>query len=382
MLKLLTILTLTLTIIAGGGVARAQEITAEQKEQIAQQRKVIEELERQLAEDELRLKEIKQDKSNALKRVNSITKQIKLRTSLLSRTENEIISIEKNIAGNESMLKQTQQEYDQEREKYAEMVREAYRNYKSNNYVIYMLASRDFTDAARRMANIRAMATLREKRMQRMDSLQQSLSSQQEKLALRRHSLDSVQRKAEEQRKKLQGDVKSAQKTMNQLSSKEKSALKEKMESEERLDAAIDALRKLTKGNKEGASFTSKTSNLNLPVKGGTVRRYKGNMAEIVGGKGATIHSIYEGKVVEVKRNRISGQYDVFVAHGEYITSYANLESVKVEKNAKVGKNEVIGVIGSSVNLTTMQPEFKMVFGIYSPNPKEVMRAADCFKKK
>ena len=382
MLKLLTILTLTLTIIAGGGVARAQEITAEQKAQIAQQRKVIEELERQLAEDELKLNEIKQDKSNALKRVNSITKQIKLRTSLLSRTENEIISIEKNIAGNESKLKQTQQEYDQEREKYAEMVREAYRNYKSNNYVIYMLASRDFTDAARRMANIRAMATLREKRMQRMDSLQQSLSSQQEKLALRRHSLDSVQRKAEEQRKKLQGDVKSAQKTMNQLTSKEKSALKEKMESEERLDAAIDALRKLTKGNKEGASFTSKTSNLNLPVKGGTVRRYKGNMAEIVGGKGATIHSIYEGKVVEVKRNRISGQYDVFVAHGEYITSYANLESVKVAKDAKVGKNEVIGVIGSSVNLTTMQPEFKMVFGIYSPNPKEVMRAADCFKKK
>ena len=105
-------------------------------------------------------------------------------------------------------------------------------------------------------------------------------------------------------------------------------------------------------------------------------------MAEIVGGKGATIHSIYEGKVVEVKRNRISGQYDVFVAHGEYITSYANLESVKVAKDAKVGKNEVIGVIGSSVNLTTMQPEFKMVFGIYSPNPKEVMRAADCFKKK
>ena len=380
MLKLLTIL--TLTILAGGGVAHAQEITAEQKAQIAEQRRVIEELERQLAEDELRLKEIKQDKSNAQKRVNSITKQIKLRTSLLSRTENEIASIEKSIAGNESKLKQTQQEYNHERELYAEMVREAYRNYKSNNYVIYMLASRDFTDAARRMANIRAMATLRKERMQRMDSLQQSLSSQQEKLALRRHSLDSVQRKAEEQRKKLQGDVKSAQKTMNQLSSKEKSALKEKMESEERLDAAIDALRKLTKGNKEGASFTSKTSNLNLPVRGGTVRRYKGNMAEIVGGKGATIHSIYEGKVVEVKRNRISGQYDVFVAHGEYITSYANLESVKVEKNAKVGKNEVIGVIGSSVNLTTMQPEFKMVFGIYSPNPKEVMRAADCFKKK
>ena len=382
MRQLLTILTLCFAILMGGQLAYAQELTAEQKEQIAQQRKVIEELERQLAEDELKLKEIKQDKSNAQKRMNAITKQIKMRTSLLSRTENEINSIEKSISKNESLLKQTQQEYDTEREKYGEMVREAYRNYKQNNYVIYILASHDFTDAARRMANIRAMARLRTERMLRIDSLQQSLHSQQEKLSLRRHSLDSVQRKAEQQRKKLQGDVKSAQKTMNSLSSKEKSALKEKMESEERLDAAIDALRKLTKGNKEGASFSRTTTNLNLPVKGGTVRRYKGNMAEIVGGKGSTIHSIYDGKVVEIKQNRITGHYDLFIAHGEYITSYANLESVKVEKNAKVGKNEAIGVIGSSVNLTTMQPEYKMVFGIYSPNPKETMRAADCFKKK
>ena len=105
-------------------------------------------------------------------------------------------------------------------------------------------------------------------------------------------------------------------------------------------------------------------------------------MAEITGRKGATVRSIYEGKVVEVKRNRISGQYDVFVAHGEYITSYANLESVKVEKDAKIARNGVIGVIGSSVNLTTMQPEYKMVFGIYSPKATETMRAADCFKKK
>jgi hypothetical protein len=55
---------------------------------------------------------------------------------------------------------------------------------------------------------------------------------------------------------------------------------------------------------------------------------------------------------------------------------------VAVEKNTKIGHNEPLGVIGSSVNLTTMQPEYKMVFGIYSPDPKQTMRAADCFKKK
>lgn len=360
----------------------AQTLSEQEKAQIAQQRKVVEELERQLAEDELRLKEIKADKSNALKRMQSITKQIKSRTSLLTRTENEIASIEKSIALNDRRLEQSQQELEEEREKYAEMVREAYRNYQQNNYIIYILASQNFSDATRRIANIRSMATLRAERMMRIDSLSKSITAQQQGLAERRHSLDSIQIKAEQQRKKLQGDVKTAEKTMNQLSTKEQAALRDKIESEERLDAAIDALRKLTKGNKEGASFTSKTSNLNLPVDGGTVRRYKGNMAEITGRKGATVRSIYEGKVVEIKRNRISGQYDVFVAHGEYITSYANLESVKVEKDAKIARNGVIGVIGSSVNLTTMQPEYKMVFGIYSPKATETMRAADCFKKK
>ncbi|MBO5687647.1 MAG: M23 family metallopeptidase, partial [Alistipes sp.] len=119
----------------------------------------------------------------------------------------------------------------------------------------------------------------------------------------------------------------------------------------------------------------------NLPVVGGRVKEYKGNMAVVTGVKGAAVRSIYDGKVVEVRRNRISGKYDVFVAHGEYITSYAGLDNVTVAKDAKVAKNGTIGVIGASVNLTSMQTEYRIVFGIYSPNPKETMRAADCFKK-
>ena len=356
--------------------------TAEEKDRIAEQRKLIEQLEKQVEEEEKKLNSIKKDKSTAQQRVRSITRQINSRNQLLNKTEKEISSIEKNIQLNDSLLTKTRAQELSERERYAEMVREAYRNHKQNNYVTYLLASENFSDAARRIANIRAVAELRAERMRRIDSLGKAIEQQQSSLASRRQDLDVVQRKAEEQRKKLQSDVKSAQTAMNQLTSKEKAALRDKMESEERLDAAIDALRKLTKGNTTGASFSRTTSNLNLPVAGGSVKQYKGNMAEIVGRKGAEVRSIYEGKVVEVKRNRITGKYDVFVAHGEYITSYANLEEVSVQKEQKVAKNGRLGEIGSAVNLQTMQPEYKMVFGIYSPNPKETMRAADCFKKK
>lgn len=361
---------------------KKEELSAEEKARIAEQKRIIAELEEQVKQDEKRLSEIKKDKSTALKRVNSITSQINSRNTLLNRTEKEINSIEKNIENNNKMITLTSQKLAEEREKYAEMVRETYRNHKQNNYITYILASKSFSDVSRRIANIRAVASLRAERMRRIDSLNQQLGEQQLSLSERKLSLDSVQRKAEAQKLKLQSDVKAAKQAMNQLSSKERAALKDKMESEERLDAAINELRKLTKGNTEGASFSRNTTNLNLPVDGGRVRRYKGNMAEIIGAKGATVRSIYDGKVVEVKRNRINGKYDVFVAHGEYITSYANLDDVSVEKGQKVAKNSRLGEVGASVNITTMESEYKLVFGIYSPNPKEVMRAADCFKKK
>ena len=361
--------------------AVAQNDKTEQS-RISEQKRIIADLERQIAEDEKTLSNIKRDKSTAQQRVRTITRQINARNQLLNRTRKQISAIEKDMLSNQERLEQTQKQMQHEKERSAEMVREAYRNHQQNNYITYILASEDFSDAARRIANIRAVAELRVARIERIDSLGKAIEQQQTALTEQRQTLDNEKQKAESQRQKLQKDVSSAKQTMSQLTRKEQAALREKMETEERLDAAISELRKLTKGNKEGASFSRTTSNLNLPLVGGTVRKYKGNMAEIVGKEGAAVRSIYEGKVVDVRRNRISGKYDVFVAHGEYITSYANLESVSVEKGSKVAKNGTLGVVGASVNLTTMEPEYKIVFGIYSPNPKEVMRASDCFRKK
>ena len=380
------VMTVAMSLLSEGVYAQnkksSQAETPEEKARIEEQRRIIKELEQKIEQDEKRISSIKKDKSTAQQRVTSITRQINSRNQLLNRTEREIGHIESDITRNDSLITSTKRQIDYERERYAEMVREAYRNHQQNNYVTYILASESFSDAARRIANIRAVASLRATRLQRIDSLNSALTRQQTTLAERRKELGEVQRKAEVQRDKLRGDVASAKQTMKLLSSREQAALRAKMEREEQLDVAISALRKLPKGNTEGASFSRKTSNLNLPVVGGSVRKYKGNMAEIVGERGATVRSIYDGKVVDVRRNRISGKYDVFVAHGEYITSYANLDAVSVEKNSKVAKNGRLGVIGSSVNINTMEPEYKMIFGIYSPSPKETMRAADCFKKR
>ena len=80
------------------------------------------------------------------------------------------------------------------------MVREAYRNYRQNNYLTYIFASKSFSDMARRLANLREVASLRERQIRIIDSLERSTVAERERLALRRRELDSVHRSLEGQK--------------------------------------------------------------------------------------------------------------------------------------------------------------------------------------
>lgn len=376
MKPVLRLLTLTLLLLFVHPTASAQN---EQK--IAEQRKAIAALEAKIAAEEAQITKLKKGRAQREERARRLAKQIEARNQLLVETERETNLLQGEIKRTNSVADSLSLSLEKNRALYAELVRESYRNYRQNNYISYIFSSRSFSEIARRLSALREMAALRDRKMQAINTLQNEVQQEREKLDRQQHALDSVKRSATKQRQKLQRDATNAKSEIKQMSRREREAMQRKLQQEEQLSVAISELRKLTKGNKEGASFSSKTAGLNLPVVGGKVKRYKGNMAEVVGEKGAAVRSIYEGKVVEVKRNRITAKYEVFVAHGEYITSYANLGATTVEKGQKVAKNERIGIIGTAVNPTTMNTEYKIVFGIFSPNPKEVMSAANCFRK-
>ena len=370
-------LLLTFALLFSVGLLAAQ--TTDQK--IEAQRRLIADLEKQIAREEQEISKLKKGRASAEETVRRLARHIDSRNQLLDVTQKDADKLEVEVAranGTADSLATLLADY---KARYAEMVREAYRNYKHNNYLTYLFSSSDFKQVTRRITNLREVAAMRERQMEQIKSLSEEVAAQQALLADRKYSLDSVKRSLTSQRSRLQKDAQAARANIKQLSQKEKKALQQKIAQEQKLDVAIDELRKLVKGNTEGSSFSAKTSNLRLPVVGGSVKRYKGNMAEISGPKGAQVISIYEGKVVEIKRNRITNKYDVYIAHGEYISSYANLNAVSVAKDAKVARNQPIGTIGSSVNVMTMASEYKIVFGIYGPSPKVQLRAEDCFKK-
>ena len=374
MLKQLYILTLTVLL------AFAQPALA-QTSKIEQQKKVIANLERSIAREEKQLAQLKKSKASTEKQVAALTKQIEKRNALIRETTRQIKRLTAEVNASENRLKALGGQLSALEENAREIARAAYRNYRYQNYLTYLFSAKSFADIARRVVMLRVAAEYRIAQIKQISAVRSDVQAERNILTKRREELSTTKRRLDKQRASLRADMAAAKKTVSKMSSKQQSVLRSKMEHEEKLNAAIKQLRKLTKGNKAGASFSSSTTALNLPVAGGKVKRYKGNMAEITGKEGAAVTSIYEGKVVDVKRNKVNNKYDIFIAHGEYITSYANLSAVSVAKGAIVQKGQRIGTIGSAVNISTMEMEYKIVFGIYAPSPDVKMSAANCFKK-
>lgn len=375
MRQLLLILLGTLLILASPSTLSAQN------DKVERQRRVIANLEKSIAREERQLASLKKDKASTRKRVQLLTRQIEKRGALIRETNRQIRSLTAEVNATSRNIEELSGQLTALEKSTAEMVRTAYRTYRHNTPLAFIFAAQSATDMLRRIAMLRTATIARDKQMEQIVATRKDLQRERERLAAQRADLAATKAKLNKQRTRLSNDMKEAKRAINQLSKREKQVLQSKIEHEEKLDNAIKQLRKLTKGNKAGASFSAKTTALNLPVVGGKVKRYKGNMAEITGKEGAAIISIYEGKVVDVKRNKVSGKYDIYIAHGEYITSYANLSAAQVAKGTIVKKGQRIGTIGSAVNMTTMEMEYKIVFGIYAPSPDVKMSAANCFKK-
>lgn len=362
---------------------QAADAQSDNDRKIAEQRRIIAELEKNIAAGEREVNNIQKGRKTAQERADKLTKQIVAREQKLQASERQAALLRDGIIEADSTLRRLSAELERNRQSYGGMVRDAYRNYRHNNFLTYLFASSDFEDAARRISLLRSVSDLRRTKLAEIEELERRVVDKRSEMERTNAELEGVMNDLAAQRQKLESDRKEARNTVQQLSAKEKSALKTIRQQEAKLDVAMEELRRLTKGNTVGGTFSEKATNLRLPVEGGRILKKAGldtNMAEITGPKGARVISIYDGKVIKVVRNRIDGRYTVILAHGEYISTYANLSSVSVQQEQSVRRNQQLGVIGMSVdeNLTSYP---SLIFGIYAPSPTVKLRATDFFKK-
>lgn len=344
-------------------------------------RKTIDKLEASIEKEEKELAKLKKNKSSKQKLVNSLARQIEQRNSLIAARDKQIKQLNKDITEAEKRVGELSVHLDSLEHSCAEMTKEAYRNYRNHNTLVYLFSSKSALELAHRIADMRSATLFRKGQIEQITTTRDNVRKERETLTKKREEVAVAKKKLNNQRAKMREERDLAKATIRQMSKEEQKVQASMAEHEKRLNSAIAELRKITKGNTSGSGFSTSTKGLRLPVTAGKVVRYNANTAEIIGSKGANVNTIYEGKIVRVSRNKINNKYDVYVAHGEYISSYANLSDVCVKQGDTVIKNQKIGTIASMVNPSTMAVEYKILFAIHSPNPKVVMKASNLFKK-
>lgn len=351
-----------------------------QKNNLSKQKKVVAELRQSIKNEEKKLRELKKNKASAQELVATLVKQIDSRTALIQETTAQIKVLTGEVRAAERRINDLSGQLSKLEKSLREIIRTAYRNYRYQSHLTYIFSAETFADLARRITTLRVATDYRKEQIDEVTAIRNNVKAEREKLAKRREELAAVKKQLDIERKKLNADMAAAKKSIEQMTAKEKEALLAKQQLQGQLSKEIEKLRALTKGNKIGSSFVS-GAKLKVPVEKGVVKRYKGNFAEIAGKEGAGVTAVYEGKVIKIARNKVNYKYDVFIAHGEYITSYANLSEVCVEEGSVVKRNQRIGTIGSFFDWETGMEEFKIIFGLSSPNPKEKVSVSVHFRK-
>ena len=310
------------------------------------------------------------------RQLNLIRNKIRNRKNIISNLEKQSGLIENNIGAKNTTIRSLEQ--DLNRQEYAAMVYDSYKNYKLNNFMLFLFASRDFNDATLRIAYMHRYNRMREQKAAEIDSVSASVGREISSLQSQKEELDKVRRSRNEELTSLDKDetqYRTSSQKLQQEAGKLNSIIKanrkriEQMQKQIRQIIAEESRKNKAKPQtseqrefdvKLSGQFEQNTGKLPYPVRGVIVNNYglhshtaikgvveKNQGVDIAAEPGAEVRAVFEGEVSQVLLNQWTNKV-VLLRHGNYLTLYSNLASVNVKVGDRVTLNQPIGRIASS----------------------------------
>ncbi|MEQ3030802.1 murein hydrolase activator EnvC family protein [Alistipes indistinctus] len=362
------------------------------------------------AEEEIRatnelLAKTKKDKQVTQNQLKLIQNRIRNRKQIIANLEKQTQVINGDIGTKNDTVHAMQNELTQLRKEYADMVYAAYKNYKLNNFLVFLFASKDFNDATRRISYMRRYNRMRQQKAEQIKSVADSLHVQIGELENRKAELTKVRDTRTQEVSSLGKDEKQYQSSLSEINTKSgklSSEIRKKQSQINKLQQRIQAIiaeeaRKNRATPKSAAQeeyianlsgrFDQNKGLLPYPVRGGViVDRYgvhphatqKGLMVNnkgvnIASGSGAEVRAVFEGDITQIVF--VQGLNNtVIIRHGNYLTTYSNLASVNVKTGDKVTLNQVIGRLSNSDNSDDCVLHFEIWKETENLNPEQWLR--------
>ena len=368
------VLHIVLILLLFGAVASAQDTRRQESRKAA--------LQKEIAEINRRLKENSQSSSRALTDLALVRRKISARQELIAESDREIQAFDDSVRVKQKEIDRLQARHDTLSLYYDRLVRSAYKNRDSRLWYMYILASENLGQAARRFGYLRGFSREMSAQAEKLRQTQAELEVEKERLAALKADAQSLRKQRQADVENLRSEESESATLVARLEKDRKKYQKDlakKNREVEALDREIAAIirratSKSSSGKKSPAkggkststtvdealsnNFASNKGRLPWPAEGTVVDSYGqhyhpvyknvklpfNNGVTLAVARGTQAKAVFDGTVAQVVV--IPGYNQcVLVQHGSYFTFYCKLKSVAVKAGDKVKTGTVLGTV-------------------------------------
>lgn len=351
----------------------------------AQTRKELEEKRKKLKQEILQVNKLlfteQKKEKNALEALEDLNQKITTRADYIASIDKEVALLSLEIKKNGKKIAKLTKQLTSLKKDYADMIFKSYKSKSKQSQLLFLMSSESFQQAYKRVQYMKQYTNFRKKQGQEIVLQTEVIKKLNDSLLFTKQAKDTLIKAETEEKQKIEIDKKNKEKLVSQIKRKEKQYIREinaKQKEERKIAAQIDKIIKdaiaksnAKKGNKKSTSFAltpeakalalkfeQNKGKLPWPVKSGLVVRRFGKQAHptlrgititssglhIATEQGATAKSVFNGKVLAIQVLS-GGRKAILIQHGNYITTYNNLESLRVNKGDNVVTGQVLGKI-------------------------------------
>ena len=324
---------------------------------------------------------------NAMESLKDIKQKIEVRNKLIATIQDEAKLLSDEIYLNQRELNKLNRKLTALKADYADMIFKSYKSKSQQSRLMFLLSSQNFYQAYKRLEYLKQYTSFRKKQGEEIVLQSTEVKILNDSLSSQKRVKETLLVSEENQKKEIEQDKIKQENYIVIIKKKEsqyKRDIQKNIKDERTIVAKIDKLIKdeIAKANKKvttnsakakitknefflspeakklAGEFESNKGRLPWPVKEGIIVRRFGDQPHptfpgitinstglhIVTPTGSFANAVFNGEVLNVLVGS-GGIKNVLIRHGNYITSYNNLENILVNKGDKVVTGQRIGKI-------------------------------------
>ncbi|MEZ7916916.1 MAG: peptidoglycan DD-metalloendopeptidase family protein [Polaribacter sp.] len=377
------------------------------KNELEQQRK---KLNREIAQvNRLLFNEQKKEK-NVLEDLKDLNQKIDIRLSLINTINSEAKLLTSEITKNKKEIAQLENELAALKADYARMIFKSYKSKSQQSRIMFLLSSQNFQQAYKRLEYMKQYTSFRKRQGEEIGFQTGLVKKMNDSLLFQKQVKDTLILAEKYQKEKIELDKNNKENLISIIKKKErkyKREIQNKIKAERKVAKKIDkiirdeiekanriALAKLknkiknTKKNEFvlspeakalAAKFELNKGKLPWPLDQGLITRRFGKQPHptfpgitinstglhLVTQKGKSAAAIFNGKILNILVTS-EGRKNVLIQHGNYITSYNNLDKLYVRKGDTIITGQKIGQVFTD----KVSGKTTLIFALYKNTTK------------